>query len=218
MAFTLKSADDLFPTPLLRFEVADADKLNQALLREIAKRQPVESGMIKSNRKGWHSDRDLFERREPAQAALAQLLLRMMAQATKTVAPGTDFSDVELVADGWINVNPQGAYNSPHDHAGGFWSGVYYVHVPETESHGGAIEFLSPHKPLPGHGIIDAPITASKLVVRPVSGTVLLFPSSVVHWVHPNDSEQDRITIAFNGHFRRKRAAQAPVPKGKGRR
>lgn len=218
MAFKLTSADDLFPTPLLRFEVADADKLNKALLKEIAKRVPVEGGMIKSNRKGWHSDRDLFDRKEPAHASLAQLLLRMMAQATKTVAPDTDFTNVELVADGWVNVNPPGAYNSPHDHIGGFWSGVYYVKVPEGEGHGGAIEFLSPHKPLPGSGIIDAPVTANKLVIRPETGTVLIFPSSVVHWVHPNDSDEDRVTIAFNGHFRRKRPGQAQIPSKSGRR
>jgi len=33
---------------------------------------------------------------------------------------------------------------------------------------------------------------------------VLIFPAYLVHWVHPNDSDEDRITIAFNGHFRRR--------------
>lgn len=206
MSFTLTSADDLFPTPLLRFEVAEADKLNRALLQEIAKRQADEGGMIKSNRKGWHSERDLFERKEPAHSALAQMLLRMLAHSTKQFAPETDFTGVELVADGWINVNPRGGYNAPHDHLGSFWSGVYYVSIPpETEGQGGAIEFLSPHKPMPGGGFIEAPITAQKIVVRPKPGQVLIFPAHLVHWVHPNDSEEDRITIAFNGLFRRQR-------------
>ena len=73
LAFTLQSADDIFPTPLLRFEVADADKLNRALLKEIAQRRAAEGGMTKSNRRGWHSERDLFERKEPAQSTLAQI-------------------------------------------------------------------------------------------------------------------------------------------------
>jgi uncharacterized protein (TIGR02466 family) len=192
---------------LLRFEVADADKLNQALLKEIAKRAKAGGGITRSNRKGWHSERDLFDRKEPAQQKLAQLLLRIMAQGTKVVAPDTDFTNVELVADGWINVNPRGAYNAPHDHLGGFWSGVYYVRVPEIqEGQGGAIEFLSPHKPVPGNGIINAPITSDKVLIRPEVGTVLLFPSTILHWVHPNEADEERVTIAFNGFFRRPRA------------
>lgn len=205
MAFTLKSAGDIFPTPLLRFEVADAAKLNRDLLKDISKRRVAEGGMVKSNRKGWHSTRDMFERKEPAQAKLAQLILRMLAQSTKTVAPDTDFNNLELLADGWINVNPIGGYNAPHDHAGSFWSGVYYVQVPaDAEGQGGSIEFLAPHKTLPGQGMIEAPITAQKVIVRPTPGQALIFLANLVHWVHPNDREQERMTIAFKGHFRRR--------------
>jgi uncharacterized protein (TIGR02466 family) len=210
LAYKLASVEEMFPTPLLRFEITDADKLNEALLKEIAKRRAAHGGVIKSNRKGWHSTNDLFERKEPAQAALAQMLLRMIAQSALRVAPEADFANIELVAEGWINVNPAGGYNAPHDHVGAFWSGCYYVQVPdEIEGQGGAIEFLSPHKPLPGRGLINAPITSDKLCVRPKPGTVLIFPASMVHWVHPNDSDQDRVTIAFNGHFRSKRAGNA---------
>jgi uncharacterized protein (TIGR02466 family) len=214
LAFTLQSADDIFPTPLLRFDVADADSLNRALLKEIAQRQAAEGGMTKSNRRGWHSERDLFERKEPAQSTLAKLILRMLAQSTKQFAPHTDFNNVDLLADGWINVNPRGGYNAPHDHVGSFWSGVYYVSVPvDAEGQGGAIEFLSPHKPLPSGGFIEAPITAQKITVRPKAGQVLIFPASLVHWVHPNASDEDRITIAFNGHFRRRPPASAAKKK-----
>jgi len=203
LAFTLKSTESLFPTPLLRFEVKDAARLNQALLKEIGKRHKAEGGMVKSNRRGWHSERDLFERKEPAQSELAQVILRMMAQATKGVAPDANFANVELLADGWINVNPRGGYNAPHDHLGSFWSGVYYVKVPPNpEGQAGAIEFLAPHKPMPSGGFIEAPATAQKVIIRPEAGQVLIFPSYLVHWVHPNDSDEDRVTIAFNGHFR----------------
>jgi uncharacterized protein (TIGR02466 family) len=206
LAFKLSSVDEMFPTPLLRFEVADADKLNKALLKEIAKRRVADSGVSKSNRKGWHSSN-----KEPAQAALAQLLLRMLAQSTLRVAPEADFTNIELVADGWINVNPTGGYNAPHDHVGAFWSGCYYVQVPDVEGQGGAIEFLSPHKPLPARNLIEAPITADKLCVRPKAGTVLIFPASMVHWVHPNDGSADRVTIAFNGRFRPRKAAPSAI-------
>lgn len=206
LAFKLDCVDEVFPTPLLRFKVADADRLNRSLMKEIAARQKAEGGMNRSNRKGWHSERDLFDRKEPAHSELAQMLLRMIAQATKHYAPNTDFTGMEIIADGWINVNQRGAYNSPHDHVGSFWSGVYYVQQPEdVEGHSGTIEFLSPHKALQGRGLIEAPITADKMVVKPTAGMVLLFPCTLVHWVHPNDSDTDRVTIAFNAHFRRRK-------------
>ena len=35
-------------------------------------------------------------------------------------------------------------------------------------------------------------------VVRPSAGTLLMWPSPVQHYVHPNLSEELRITISFN--------------------
>ena len=123
MAFRLISAEEIFPTPLFRFEVEAAADRNSDLLEEIAARRTTEEGISKSNRKGWHSRSDLFDRKEPAHAALARMLLVMLAGVTRQVAPDCDYDNIELVPDGWINVNPTGAYNAPHDHPGAFWSG-----------------------------------------------------------------------------------------------
>lgn len=205
MAFKLTAAENMFPTPLFRFEVDDAASLNRALLGEIKARRAAEEGISKSNRNGWHSKSDLFDRKEPAQARLCQMLLVMLASVTREVAPETDFTDLQLVPDGWINVNPKGGYNSPHDHPGAFWSGCYYVKVPKGKGDAGAIEFLSPHKPLMGNNLVRGAITVDKMRVRPTEGLVLIFPGTMVHWVHPNDCEEERVTIAFNARFRSKR-------------
>lgn len=205
MDFKLKSADELFPLPLIELEVDGAEELNKSLLKEIAERRSSEEGLVKSNRRGWHSEPDLFKRKEPAHSKLARLLLRMMAEVTRQLAPNTDFTTLELIPDGWINVNPKGAYNSPHDHPGCFWSGVYYVHVPEDAGEAGVIEFLSPHEVLPHGGIFKAAIVADKRRIKASAGTVLIFPSHIFHWVHPNESEEDRVTIAFNARFKQKR-------------
>ena len=124
MAFALKSIDELFPTPLLRFDVADADRLNSTLLDEIAARRQSEPGVTRSNFGGWHSAGDFFARKEPAHAQLALDLLRMMAEATRHFDPKADYSKAKLIADGWVNINPPGAYNGPHDHKTAFWRGL----------------------------------------------------------------------------------------------
>lgn len=202
MGFSLQSTEHLFPTPLLRFRVEDAESLNRGLLAEIATRRAAESSVTRSNFGGWHSANDFFERPEPAHKRLALDLLRMMAESTRAFDSKLDISRIQLVPDGWINVNPPGAYNGPHDHKTAFWSGTYYVDNPPAEGSSGKIEFLSPHPALPGGGMIGGPLTAEVFATRPEAGMALIFPASLLHWVHPNQSRQDRVTIAFNGRFR----------------
>lgn len=207
MGFKLQTIDNLFPTPILRFEVAEADKLNRRLLDEIKARRKAEKGIVRSNFGGWHSENDFFTRTEPAHRELAMDLLRMMAEATRHFDPKADYSKISLLPDGWINVNPTGAYNGPHDHKTAFWSGTYYVDVPPGEGSSGMIEFMTPVTPLPSGGLIGGPLVAETFGLTPKAGTVLLFPATILHWVHPNQSERERVTIAFNGRFQ-------PKPKG----
>src|SRR5687767_6885808 len=129
MPLEVKDVRTLFPTPLVTFKIDDAD-LNRELLAEIEQRRAVESGVKRSNRQGWHSANDLFQRPEPAQAKLAGYMREAVLQATRQLAPETDFSRLDLFCEGWINSSPTRAYNSPHDHAGFLWSGVYYVFMP----------------------------------------------------------------------------------------
>nr|WP_294849950.1 TIGR02466 family protein [uncultured Sphingomonas sp.] len=201
MAFKLDMMDHVFPVPIIRFEVADAAVLNHALRQEIAGRRKAEAGTSHSNIGGWHSDRDFFERPEPAHRALAMDLLRMMAEVTRTFDPDADYTKVRLIPEGWVNVNPPGAMNAPHSHRGWFWSGSYYVDVPDGS---GGIEFLKPFAALPGAGVIRGPLVDDRIRYQPKPGQVLIFPASLDHWVYPNGATKGRISIAFNGRFEAK--------------
>lgn len=201
VGFKLNSMDHVFPAPVIRFEIAEAAALNRDLKKEIAARRNVEPGIVRSNVEGWHSDRDFFLRQEPAHRTLALDLLRIMAEATRTFDPDADYSAVRLIPDGWVNINPPGAMNAPHNHRGWFWSGCYYVDVDEAA---GGIEFLNPNEPLPGDAFLSGPLVADRAKFNPKPGQVLLFPATMDHWVYPNRSDRDRISIAFNGKFERK--------------
>ena len=193
----------LFPTPLVTFLVEDAEVLNRELLAEIDKRRRAEQGKTVSNRQGWHSDYDLFKRKEKAQARLAGIIRDAVEQATRKLAPDADLSRLRMECDGWINVNPTGAYNTPHDHPGNLWSGTYYVVTPdagEGSAASGRIEFIDARSGL-ADNLVNAPFTASKCGVRPKPGMLLLFPANLLHWVHPNAAAEDRVTVAFNARF-----------------
>ena len=63
---------------------------------------------------------------------------------------------------------------------------------------GGAIEFNVPHPTLKMAGLPGTPMLAERLQVMPEPGLALLFPGTLSHWVHPNDSDEDRVSISFN--------------------
>ena len=205
MAVTLASVETLFPIPLWRFRVEE-EGLDASLLREIKARRAAEQGLANSNRIGWQSARDLFERKEPAQVRLARIVADATVAALRTLDPNLDLAALRVNMNGWININPPGGYNSPHQHTDALLSGVYYVSVPKGKSpNGGAIEFLSPHPVRQLGGLIKAPMLAERTRVHPEAGDLIIFPGQLPHWVHPNDSGKERVTIAFNGIVTRKR-------------
>ncbi|MES2904917.1 MAG: TIGR02466 family protein [Pseudomonadota bacterium] len=206
MAFDEPEVRVLFPVPLVTVRLRKAEALNARLIEEIAARRTVEPGVGRSNLYGWHSANDLFDRPEPGHAALAAELKAIVEASGVKLMPGRP-ADLVPSQDGWVNVNPTGAMNAPHDHPGAFWSGVYYVRVPPpadpSDATSGAIEFIDPRGAIGTNARFETPFTRSKFTIRPTAGTCLLWPSYLKHWVHPNQSADDRVTVAFNSWFNR---------------
>ena len=114
----------------------------------------------------------------------------------------------EALCQGWINVNPPGAFNAPHDHSSFALSGVYYASVP-PEGRGGAIEFLDPRANANACTIEGAACFNRKFRIHPKPGNLLVFPSYLTHWVQPNGDSTDRVTVAFNIRYLKQ---SDPVP------
>ena len=96
----------------------------------------------------------------------------------------------------WPNINRRGDYHPPHNHAWCYLSGTYYAKI--ASGGGGAISFYDPRSTVnmlnPGGEAGDG----HEYTVKPSPGTLLLWHSSLNHLVHPNESEQARISISFN--------------------
>lgn len=85
------------------------------------------------------------------------------------------------------------------------WSGCYYVSVPKGDKElSGNIEFFDTCTNVRTLTVDGAACFASKFVMKPRAGMLLMFPSYLRHWVYPNDSDEDRVTIAFNVRFARR--------------
>ena len=198
MSFSLVRVDTIFPIHLFRYRIEE-EGLNQKLAREITQRRKSEGGKVNSGRLGWQSDHDFFARQEPGHVALAREIRQVMKATFQSIDPAADFAKLQVTMNGWVNVNPPGGYNGPHQHTNAVLSGVYYVDVPKGPSEkGGAIEFLSPHPVRLLGGLLKADMFAERVHLQPKAGDLVIFPGQLPHWVHPNDSGKPRLTVAFN--------------------
>lgn len=92
------------------------------------------------------------------------------------------------VKDIWANISSFTNFNLPHNHSLSNTdphqiSGVLYLKTPPNS---GSITFLHPLSFTPPHTIIPKPLQ------------FIIFPSVLIHYVEPNLSQEDRISIAFN--------------------
>lgn len=196
--------EKLFSTPVLRFHFPEHAELNAALLQEGAALRANSDGVNKSNRGGWHSEGNLFDRKAPCLKVLRALTNEAVLSATQKVGAKVDPEKLRLKLFAWMNANPVGGYNAPHTHPGAHWSGVYYVAQPAVENgNSGMIEFLDPRTDLPNWRMLKVPAFKLKKKLRPMPGDMILFPAYLVHWVYPNETDEERITVAFNATFRK---------------
>ena len=194
----------LFSTPLLRFNVDDAEALNAELLVEGVRLRSETESVSKSNRGGWHSAGNLFDNEAPCIQLLKSAATSAVLTATQKIGAKADMTALGLKMFAWMNANPLGGFNAPHTHPGAHWSGVYYVAQPDVEiGSSGKIEFLDPRSDLPNWRLLQAPAFSAKKTIRPAPGELILFPSYLVHWVYPNETDEERVTIAFNATFRK---------------
>ena len=190
-----------FPTPIWSATLADAEDLNQHLLQCIASAQKQDQqGRQRSNIGGWQSRDDLHV--QPMFEPLFSLILEVAegASSAYAVVPNAQ----PYIQNAWANVNYPGDANAPHIHASSAFSGVYYVRTAEGC---GDIAFLDPRggasmaRPLYPQAAQNE-LTQPRVSFTPAPGSLFLFPGWLLHHVHPNQSRDLRVSIAFNIGFR----------------
>lgn len=155
----------------------------------------LDTGRKVSNNHGWQSN-DIDLEAPELQPLLAQLRLRIRNMCDAYAIHNTIAFKIE---NAWININRRGGWNTPHCHLGTF-SAVYYAQAYPDQ---GALQLVdrdnsktSMFNPMTVHSFNGA--NNSNHTVIPASGKLVIFPSWVLHYVDPNDTENDRISLAFN--------------------
>jgi len=114
--------------------------------------------------------------------------------------------DVSWNLQAWPNINRQGDYHNIHNHPHSYLSGTYYVQVPGAGSGTGsrddlnpnAISFYDPRGQVNMNAIVGDGQVDPEHRLLPVAGQILLWPSFLMHFVHPNLGDEERISISFN--------------------
>ncbi len=125
--------------------------------------------------------------------------LRLYLQACDITYP------IRYNVQAWPNVNRLGDYHGPHNHGWSYLSGTYYVQLPEDLSspapdsmRPAAITFSDPRYGAYRHAIASGPDAQTRHTIFPKPGMLLMWPSPLIHYVHPNHSNDIRISISFN--------------------
>jgi len=173
------------------------DTLNQKLEENVLEEMNRKKDQVQhSNIGGWQSERDLHARLQdgtPLSLHLLKLFESFSAPmmeyingccARCNINPSSSY-DWDYTG-AWFNVATRGGYNAPHTHPFSEISGSYYIRTEE------------PSAEYPFSGRIDFYYENGDNHFFPKPGTLLLFPSTMLHFVHPYYGSGNRISLSFN--------------------
>lgn len=186
--FSIKQGD-IFPTSFYTVDIFDSHE-NQQYKDFLLYLYKKSTGIIRSNRGGWQSDTTLW------QNDVFKLLLEKVTNITQNIIGSISHNNPQMVIRSmWGSINPTGGMNLTHVHPSGWMSGVYYIQLPK-----GSDEIIF-EDPRPAK-IMDFQrsflIDDNYFTHNPKVGELLLFPSWLPHFVPPNNSDEERISISFN--------------------
>ena len=180
---------DLFPSEFYSSNIFD-EKENEKyknFLIDLSKKTP---GKVRSNRGGWQSDTDLWN-----QEIFKPLLEKASSIAQSIIADISQGRPQMVIRSMWGNINPKGGMNFTHVHPSGWMSGVYYIQLSKDNN---TINFEDP-RPSRMMDFQRSCLIKDEYFTHHVEvGDLLLFPSWLPHFVTPNTSNENRISISFN--------------------
>lgn len=168
---------------------------NHALRDYCLSMRELDSGRTVSNKNGWQSN-DVDLSAIELQPLITQLKLRIRDMCDAYAIHKHIKFNIE---NGWININKQGGWNTPHCHLGTF-SAVYYAWAQPNQGYLQLVDRdnskTSLFNPITVHSFNGA--NSSNHTITPITGKLVIFPSAVLHYVDSNNTDVERISLAFN--------------------
>ena len=195
--------DQFFPIPLFVADIEHTEELNHELQQrftKLAEAHPEGSsgnwGGIANVYASFAVDSQLH--RQPFMQSLLKRVQPALNQFSQMVE--LDTAQAELsIAESWFNISSYGSFQEYHSHAGiGPFCAVYYVDVPDDSGNTVFRASFPAMRPYYRCTNPNNPFYRYRKTVLSKPGRFVIFPSWLEHCVTQSQSQQQRITIAFN--------------------
>lgn len=156
--------------------------------------------LYQSLRRGTETTQDLSRSEDPVIQALFRAFAAPIARYREHIGRGEDAlrrrnRGPARFNGAWSVRLHRDGYHTSHVHPRGWISSAFYVELPDSMRAGhtaeGILSFGAP-------GMLTTPPLPAELSVRPEVGLLVLFPSYFWHGTLPFNSEQPRLTVAFD--------------------
>jgi uncharacterized protein (TIGR02466 family) len=180
--------------------------------RQAAFKEHVASGvalMAKSRQGLVESPFDLLESPHPELAKLKSFIEQVLRAAIAQVN-GSQVDPARIrpvIMESWFHITNDGGFHDAHVHNQCSWCGIYYLQsgectVSDESGPGNGVNRF--YSPIPNGGTIsdygNAYLQSNRVDVVPKDGTLVLFPSYVMHSALAYRGKRDRIVISFNSY------------------
>ena len=174
---------NIFSTPVWHIEGAPQQLVDDlykhtSIIKENIHLYQTSKNVGDSNQGGYQTSQFTWKDFHPAGIEYIENVVNNIFSPKHTVS----------IAGWWYNINPQGSWNIPHNHVGSNridYALVFYV----TDSDS-LLRFVTPHNSRKNEH--------DYYTVNANKGDILIFPADLIHYVMPNQREEDRISISMN--------------------
>ena len=190
---------DLFPTPVLAFDLPGMDRLNRELTRRLLQEERTSPGLQRANHGGWHSEMTLDRRPDACFRELMQLLLEYVGRTVAELSPVTAPSPPpRLRLEGaWAMIMRRGDCATIHGHGHVAWALAYYPDAGDDAGGlSGHLAFSDPAlgvRPVPELGLFPPIFT-----IQPRTSALVVFPGWLRHQVYTYEGDRPRISLSAN--------------------
>ena len=115
----------------------------------------------------------------------------------KVISPNSQNNELYLT-ESWIAKTNKGEHHHTHSHANSILSGVLYLNTINKDG----IVLYSPHRPRIDISRDNNTRDYNNLNIIVKNGDLILFPSTLMHSVKTNTSDEERISLAFNSFIK----------------
>ena len=197
------SSMSIYPVPIL---IVDTDFDNEE--QSLAHKEMIETYKICKS-KGWFKHRNGWNGRQKLSdptfmgSIIEQVsctnFVRHLEKCINAYAfvVGARYDQI-IINESWLTSSSKGEYSHAHSHGTSHISIAYYI---KTTGNDGNFFIQNNNRELESNPFFTQ--LTQNLQIQPVEGKMILFPSSLLHGVEPNTTDDERVSLSLNIEVKR---------------